>query len=124
MSTLLLAGAGAVTGAYSGYQQKKEAERNAELTLENTEQQAIMIERGAETLKQTQKSRFLASGIDLSGSPLLLLKDTLARGKEQANRVRESGANQAKALKRSGRNAFISSILQGTSAGLQAGGGR
>jgi len=112
---------GAGAGGYVGYQQKKQAEREADITMLNTEQQAQLVEKETEQLKQTQKSRYLASGVDLSGSPLLMLEDTLARGGQQAEAVRETGYRTAKAMKRKGRDAFISSILSGTTGGLKIG---
>lgn len=115
------AAVGAVTGGISGYQQKKQAKREADIVMSNAEQQAGLVEKGARDLKTTQKSKYLASGVDLSGSPLLLLEDTLARGGQQAQAIRETGSKQARSIKRQGRDAFISSILQGTSSGLSTG---
>lgn len=119
MATGTIALAGVVAGGIAGYQQKKQAEREADIAVSEAEQKAELIEKEAERVKGTQKSRYLASGLDLSGSPLLLMEDTLARGRKQAGDVREMGMRTARAMKRRGRRQFISSLLGGASSGLQ-----
>ena len=55
---------------------KKDAERAAQLELEESER-----------TRKIQKMAYLKSGVDLSGSPLLVMEETREKGKENAKNV-------------------------------------
>lgn len=116
------AAVGAGAGALLGREKQKDLERQATIERSNARQQAELIRGQVGELKTAQKSAFIASGLDLSGSPLLLLQDTLTRGEQQAQAAIETGEKKGRALERRGRREFISSIFQIAGAGTQLGG--
>lgn len=60
---------------------KKDAERAAQLELEE-----------ADRAKKLQKMMYLKSGVDIQGSPLLVMEETREKGKENAKNVLDSQA--------------------------------
>jgi hypothetical protein len=119
---------GAAIGAggklFSGYEQNKALREQAKQTRYEAEEMAKLARQEAENVQEKQKMRFIKSGIEIApGTALLTLADTKAKGEKTASRILERGYKQSKQLKRSGRNAIISSLLGATSTGLTAYGG-
>lgn len=63
---------------------KQEADRAARLELEDSQKHAKL-----------QQMLYLKSGVDLTGSPLLVMEETRAKGEENAKNVRDSAASRA-----------------------------
>lgn len=106
ISSLLQVGSGVAQ-----YMQDKAADRNARKTAN---MQAAMTEadaaRSAENEKQQaersrslQKMLFLKSGVDLSGSPLLLMEETRRKGMENAYNITQTGKAKADLLRQQGK---------------------
>lgn len=121
MATGIGALIGGGVGAIMGSQRKKERKEEARAVEERAGLEARQIEKDVERLKSRQKAMFIASGVDLTGSPLDLIQDTLTRGAEQASRVREMGSRTARGLKSRGKRELISSIFQGLGSGATTG---
>jgi len=87
---------------------------------------ASLAGREAESVRRRQMVSFLKSGVDLTGSPLMVMEatrraglsnveETLRSGSLSASTRRIEGRMQADALKASGRQAFIQGIGGGLS---------
>ena len=101
---------------YSGIQQNKMAKKQAALAQQQADLQA------QEELKQGQRYRnkqavaYLKSGVAIdTGSPLLAMQETLDTAATNARNIRATGAAQASILKKQGRNALVSGLIEGTS---------
>jgi len=110
-ATILSAG----SSIYGGIQQQKEAKRQAALTMQQANAEA------AEELKQGARYRnkqavaYLKSGVAIdTGSPLLAMQETLDTAATNARNIRDTGWARATALKKAGRNALTSGLLEGT----------
>lgn len=118
-----------------GGQQQSEANYQAELAAQQAESRAIeqerqsarearLVQEDADDVRRRQKVAFLASGVTLEGSPLLVMEKTRTRGAENveeiraagsaaASSVRQEGRIQSNQLKASGRQAFSSGLSSG-----------
>lgn len=113
---------------HGGIQAKKAAKKRANLLREQAAREkeaaefdALQQERAFEKLMGRQRLAFAASGVELAGSPLLLLEETLRDKQETINNILRGGearagalSAQAREVKRAGRNALIGSILGAT----------
>lgn len=115
IETALIASAviGAGSSIIGGIQQRNEAKKQAGIIEREAEQSAAIERQEANTAARIQKTQFLKSGVTLSGSPLLLMQETYARGEQNARNVLESGQAKAKSVRKSGQNAFYSGIMGG-----------
>jgi len=96
----------------SGFSQYRTAQENAEIQDNNL---AISQQATADKLRDRrrrigkdhakQRVQFLASGVELEGSPLLVLEETLSLGEEDLNAIRISGGVQAENAKIKARSA-------------------
>jgi hypothetical protein len=131
-ATLLIGGATSGVSAagkiISGQQQKQAYDYNADVTTLNTNNQVAANQQKFSTLVGKQSSAYAASGVDIaSGSPLLIMAATAARGAQQGEQIEEAGTEQA-AMQRyygkiaafSGTMSGIGSFLQGVSADTTA----
>ena len=125
--------AGGVSANKEAKKQAATAEAEANMRAEETarvgvrEANALGVE--AESTRRRQKLAYLKSGVDLSGSPLMVMEATRRSGLDNvdeslrassygaAAQIQE-GRSRAKALKSSGRQALISGI--GNAAGSVA----
>jgi len=105
---------------FGGIQQKNEAGRQARFAQEEAEDRARVEARGNIQLEKRQKLAFLKSGVQLAGSPLLVLAEDRFRGKENVQAILSSGQRRAKAFQQQGKQALISSLV--SAAGSAAGG--
>jgi len=117
-----LAGGGQI---YGGLQARKAAKKEqraldeqARLEREAAEFEALQASRKFDKLLGTQKARISGSGIELTGTPLLLLEETLRDKRETIDNIRSMGAARANALQQAagnardaGRAAMTSSIV-------------
>lgn len=128
----IFSGLSSIAGGQQSYQ---ESGYQSELALQQAESRAIEQERvsfreakleqeHADDFRKRQKVSFLASGVDLSGSPLLVMEETRRKGAENVNEILQSGsaaANSARAegrvqasqLQSSGRRAFADGLSTG-----------
>lgn len=100
-----------LSSVVGGIQQKKQTKSEARVIEANAMRQASLREEQAERVKKIQKLKFLKSGVDLEGSPLLLLEETTRIGREEAAQIRAGGMTQASQLRRRGRSAVIGGML-------------
>lgn len=112
----IIAGTGA--GVASGIEARKSAKKAARIEERNTQLQAGFLEEETEKLKKRQKLLFLKSGINLEGSPLLLLKETERIGAKRSAEIRAFGAERARGLRRAGKSALTSNIFSGFTSGV------
>ncbi len=117
VTTTVLAGLSALSAVSSiagGISANKEAGKQAELAALQAEQRATEQERvsfkqsqaeleEADSLSRRQKVAFLASGVDLAGSPLLVMEETRRKGAENAEEILKSGEYGATASRAEGR---------------------
>jgi len=125
--------AGGVSANKEAKRQAATAEAEANMRAEETarmgvrEANAVGIE--AESTRRRQKLAYLKSGVDLSGSPLMVMEATRRNGLDNVEETLrassygaaaqiQEGRSQARALKSSGRQALISGI--GNAAGSAA----
>lgn len=63
------------------------ARQQAQLNADDAERAALEEERAAEKHRMLQKVMFMKSGVDLTGSPLLVMEATRNKGRENAKNV-------------------------------------
>lgn len=124
-----------ISSVMGGMQSKAEAGRQSELAMMQAESRAIEQERlsakearmeqdAADDARRKQKVAYLASGVSLAGSPLLVMEETRRKGLENVDEVlkageasaslaRTDGRIQAEQAKSTGRQAFTSGITRG-----------
>ena len=120
-----LAAASAAATVFSGYQAKRSADKNASLLREqgllaqtDYEKQArIALDEGYRR-RQQQTMDYIGAGVEIQGTPLLMLAETAKKTETQARELRTTGRNsrnlynrRAKISRSEGRAAFISSIF-------------
>jgi len=118
-----------------GRAQQEESGYQAELAAQQAESRAIEQERvaarearltqeDADNVRKKQMVSYLASGVTLEGSPLLVMEETRTKGAENVNEIlrsgdasssaaRSEGRIQAAQLKSSGRQAFTEGLSKG-----------
>jgi hypothetical protein len=84
-------------GAYeSGRQQKAAYDYNAQITLQNTQAEMASSTQAYTARIGKQASSYAASGVDIaSGSPLMIMAATAARGGQQGAQILEQGTEKA-----------------------------
>lgn len=112
-----------LTGVF-GYMAGKNAQETyasrARMIRAEAENEAQRYEEQVGRTKATQKLAYLKSGVQLSGSPLDILDETIRVGHENASAIRTSGASRAldaqfggdQAMV-AGRNALVSGVTEG-----------
>jgi len=129
---LIIAGVGAAASLFGGVQGQQEGRKQAKNAKANaaaraaetkriTERQVVLEERNIKGTLASQEIGFLAGGVTLAGSPLLLMEETRRFGAENIEEIKKAGeagsAAQiaegnatAKSAKASGRQALIGGI--------------
>lgn len=128
-----------VVQGFMGYQQQKSADKaqkqayneSLRITAEQNELDRQDAERAAQAElddaqkhEKLQKMLYLKSGVDLTGSPLLVMEETRAKGIENAKNVRESASARANLAMRSAQankpvaRASLVSSLAGTASSV------
>lgn len=138
ITTALLAVAAVGSAALSvkgGIDSKKEAKQQAALATSQaaasaaetervTARESTLEQRNIKDVLDRQKLAFLASGVTLEGSPLLVMEETRKRGAENIEEIEKAGSarsaaqiaegrSTAQAAKASGRRALIGGITGG-----------
>lgn len=134
MATGALAVISILTTVGAGFLQKKEADKEAraikeqaELKRQEDEKAAdLAIDQNRKFLAQ-QKLQFLLNGVELEGSPLLVLEDTANFGTEEVEAFKNRSnaqiglmGKQASRVKNTGRASLIGSGLKATEIGVGA----
>lgn len=101
MTFIAAAAIGAGGQIYSGYAANQAAKREASLleeqgvlAQEEADREAASHAEDVRKFSRTQALAFLKNGVTLSGSPLLVLDETLTKGQEEADSIAKSGAAQ------------------------------
>lgn len=104
-------------GYFAGQNMQDVYESRARMLRRESEAEATRYEEQAGHFKATQKLAFLKSGVQLSGSPLDILDETIRVGHENASAIRASGAARAldaqmggEQAAMAGRNALVSGV--------------
>lgn len=124
-TAMLIAGgtSSALTGAgkvLQGQEQKQAYDYNADITTLNTNNQVQANTQKFTELVGRQATAYAASGVDItSGSPLLIMAATAARGGQQGEQIEESGTEEANLQRYYGRIAAFSGTMSGIGAFLQ-----
>ena len=115
------AGAGALSslasgiGQYeAGQEQKGADDYNAAITLQNMSAKMVASQQQYSALVGKQASAYAASGVDIaSGSPLLVMAATAARGGAQAEQIEQQGTEEAALQRYYGKVAAFSGTMGG-----------
>jgi multidrug efflux pump subunit AcrA (membrane-fusion protein) len=111
LETVALISAGMqVASGFMQYQQQKKADKAADRAYQESiriakdqarldKEDADRAARGeleeAQKHEKLQKMLYLKSGVDISGSPLLVMEETRAKGNENAKNIRDSASSRA-----------------------------
>lgn len=111
-STVLSVG----TSIYGGIQQKKEADRQAQLVNEQAHNAAQQEIDQGKRYRNRQVVAYLKNGVAVdTGSPLMALQETLDTANTNARNIVASGNAQSAYLRKVGKNALMGGIMQGVS---------
>ena len=115
---LAMAGIGAATtglGLYeSGQQQRSAYDYNADVTMLNMRDQVAANQQQYSSLVGKQAGAYAASGVDIaSGSPLLVMAATAARGAQQNKQIEQSATQEATLQRYYGKVAAWSGTMSG-----------
>jgi hypothetical protein len=98
----------------SGNQQKQADDYNAAVTTLNTSNQVVANQQKFSALVGKQASSYAASGVDIaSGSPLLIMAATAARGGQESEQIEQSGTEEANLQRYYGKIAAFSGTMSG-----------
>ena len=118
-----LAGGLAGRSAYSS--EAEMMEEQARIAQEEARIEAMQRARDVGKFQQRQASTYLASGVTLEGTPVIVMEETRQQGQAEVDAILRRGAAQArlaemkaKQHKNAGRNSLISSLLGVTATGL------
>jgi hypothetical protein len=118
-----LAGVGAVGSAVSGFgqyesgqQQKQADDYNADVTLQQMQDQMQTSEAKYSNLIGRQASAYARAGVDIaSGSPLLMMAHTAAQGGVEQESEYQAGTEEAALQRYQGKVAAFSGTMAGVS---------
>jgi len=119
-------GIGAISSVISGFGQYQSGQAtrsaydyNADITMENMRDQVEATTQQYAVLRGKQASSYAASGVDIaSGSPLLIMAATAARGAQEAKRIEEAGTEEAELQRYYGKIAAYGGTMGGIGAFL------
>lgn len=117
-----------VASGIAGYAQQKKADRAAKnaafaeaaIMEEDAKRAALQERMEADRVRKMQKVAYLTSGVDLEGSPLLVMEETRNKGAENAKNVTDSAAARASLTRQQGSvgRASLIGSLSNTVSGL------
>jgi hypothetical protein len=98
----------------SGQQQKAAYDYNADVTLENMRNQMQANQQKYSVLTGKQASAYSAAGVDIaSGSPLLVMMATAARGAQEGEQMEQAGSEEAAMQRYYGKIAAFTGTMGG-----------
>jgi hypothetical protein len=104
----------------SGQEQKSAYDYNADITTLNTNNEVAVNQQKFSELVGKQASSYAASGVDIaSGSPLLIMAATQARGAQQGEQIEQAGSEEAAMQRYYGKIAAFSGTMSGIGGFLQ-----
>jgi hypothetical protein len=104
----------------SGQDQQKAYDYNAAITTENTNNQVVASQQKFTELVGRQATAYSASGVDIaSGSPLLIMAATAARGAQEGEQIEQAGTEQANLQRYYGKIAAFTGTMSGIGTFLQ-----
>lgn len=110
-ATSALSGVGKIVG---GFQQQKAYDYNADVTELNTANQVVANQQKFSALVGRQATAYAGAGVDIaSGSPLLIMAATAARGGQEGEQIEQSGSEEAALQRYYGKMAAFSGIAGG-----------
>ena len=115
----------AVSSLASGYSNMKSAETQSmfeslqgEATKLDYEHKSYLALDAGYRLRQQQAMEYIGAGVEIQGTPLLMLKETARRTEVEAESIKRTGGNlnivsqmNASSTKNQGRSGMISSIM-------------
>jgi len=111
-----LSGAGKVLNVAgtlaSGFSQFKTAEDNAALINQATSDKLREKNRKLDRRLAQQRVDVVSSGVELEGSPLLALEETLRIGEQDLDAIQKTGKGQERAQRTKGRGALFGSLFK------------
>lgn len=113
--------------AYAGYWTREamfgEAsllEEQGALARDDYYKQAALVRDEGHRLRSKQTMEYVSSGVEVVGTPLLVLRETLSRSYARASSYEKTGAatqqlyaRKAQIMRKEGKAAFVSGVLQG-----------
>lgn len=112
-----LGGAGKII---SGQQQQQAYDYNADVTTINTSNQVVANQQKFSELVGRQATGYAGAGVDIaSGSPLLIMAATAARGAQQGEQIEEAGTEEANLQRYYGKIAAFTGTMSGIGSFLQ-----
>jgi len=124
-TTAIILGAGAILGTGAGIAKgvadKKQAGRNADLLNKQAGFAAQERMRQADKLKSMQKVSYLKSGVLLSGTPELVMNETMDFAQADARQIFRTKDIQTRNLQSAAKTGMFTNTLQGLSSGLGLG---
>lgn len=119
-------GVGVLSSAIAGYgkiaqgqDEKKAYDYNAAITIANTNAKMVANEQQTSTLVGRQATAYAGAGVDIaSGSALLVMAATRARGAQQGEAIEQAGTEEAQLQRYYGKIAAFSGTMAGIGAFL------
>lgn len=118
-TAMLIAGgassaASGVGKVMQGQEQQKAYDYNAAITTLNTDNEVVANKQKFSKLTGQQATAYAASGVDItSGSPLLIMAATAARGGEEGEQIEQAGSEEAAMERYNGKIAAFSGTMSG-----------
>lgn len=110
---------GVAISAYAGYssyqqgqEQKKQYEEQAQLQRDENNRAAEQEVEARKRLMARQRMAYLANGVTISGTPIVVGEDTFGEYQKEIDALRSSGAAKATLLQNQGQLAFNSGRAQ------------
>ena len=98
----------------SGKAQQSAYDYNADISLENMRSEVEANQQKFSGLVGTQAGRYAAAGVDIaSGSPLLIMAATAARGARESEQIEEAGTEEANLQRYYGKIAAFQGTMKG-----------
>jgi type II secretory pathway pseudopilin PulG len=122
-AAIILAGISAAAGVASGVSGMMASKQQAEAAQEQAEASARAQAQENIAFEKQQKLQYLKSGVELSGSPLLVMAETRRKGLENIENTLGSGQQTASSALASGRSALFSGLTSAASSAAGSFGG-